>query len=63
MGLFDQLVRTAVNVAITPVAVVQDVAAVAKTALGDSMPKSSHTMEHLERLKREAADGGPDDGQ
>lgn len=56
MGLFDQLVRTVVNVATTPVAVVQDVAAVAKTAIGEPLPPSSYTMEHLERLKREAAD-------
>lgn len=56
MGLFDQLVRTTVNVITTPVAVVQDIAAVANTVVGNPLPESSHTLEHLERLKDEAAD-------
>lgn len=58
MGLFDQLVRTAVNVATIPVAVVRDVAAVASTAIGDELPKQSHAMAHLDKLKEEASDGG-----
>lgn len=56
MSLLGALVRTAVNVAITPVAVVKDVVDVANTMTGKPLPEQSHTMEHLERLKREADD-------
>ena len=56
MKLFGQLMRTAVNVVTTPVAIVQDVVEVSKSMIGEPLPSKSHTMEHLEQLKREAGE-------
>jgi hypothetical protein len=53
MSLFGKLVRTTVNVATLPVAVVHDVVSLAGAI--DNNGKS-HTAEHLERIKREAED-------
>lgn len=51
MSLFGQLVRTAVNVATLPVAVVKDVATMGGIATGKRTP---YTQEHLEKIKDEA---------
>ena len=51
MSLFGQLVRTAVNVATLPVAVVHDAVSLGGAIDNDG---KSHTIEHLERIKREA---------
>ncbi len=53
MSLFGKLVRTAVNVVITPVAIVQDV-----ISLGGSIDNNghSHTLEHLEKIADDAED-------
>ena len=52
MKLFGQVVRTLVNVAAIPVAIVAD----AVTLGGISTDRESYTLEQLERLKREAAE-------
>ncbi len=57
MKLFGQLVRTLVNVATLPVAVVKDVVTLGGTASGKDEP---YTAEALEKLKREAAEDGDD---
>lgn len=57
MSFFGALVRTVVNTATIPVAVVKDVAAVAEAAIGEPLPRQSHTMTHLEKLKDEAESG------
>lgn len=49
MKIFAQLVRTAVNVALLPVAVVKDV-----VTLGNLGEHQTHTQEAIERLKDEA---------
>lgn len=57
MGLFGALVRTAVNVATLPAAVVRDAVTLGGAIDNDG---KSHTAEHLEKIKREAeeeADG------
>ena len=54
MSLFGQLVRTAVNVATLPVAVAKDLVTLAGAIDNNGKP---HTLEHLERIKREAEDG------
>lgn len=51
MKLFGQLVRTAVNVVTLPVAVVRDAVTLGGAIDNDGKP---HTLEHLEKLKREA---------
>lgn len=53
MSIFGALVRTAVNVALTPVAVAHDI-----VSLGGSIDNNgeSHTMEHLQKIKDEAED-------
>jgi hypothetical protein len=56
MKIFGQLIRTAVNIVTIPVPIVQDAAAVARSAIGDPLPEHSKTMEHLETLKREAGE-------
>lgn len=56
MKFFGQLVRTVVNVVTVPVAVAEDALAVAKTTIGEPLPKHSATMEHLEKLKQEAGE-------
>lgn len=50
MKLFGQLIRTAVNTALLPVAVVAD----AVTLGGEMNDHGSYTTEAVERLKREA---------
>jgi hypothetical protein len=51
MTLFGALVRTVVNVVTLPVAVAHDAVSLAGAIDNDG---KSHTLEHLERLKREA---------
>lgn len=51
MKLFGQLIRTVVNVATLPVAVVTDAVTFPARVMDD---KGSATLEHLEKLKREA---------
>lgn len=50
MGIFGAIVRTAVNVATTPLAVVKDVV----TLGGELTDEESATKQHIEKLKREA---------
>jgi len=51
MGLFDSIVRTAVNVATAPVAVAKDVV----TMGGDSISGGkTYTEKKIEQIKREA---------
>lgn len=50
MKLFGQLVRTVVNVAVLPVAVVKDVV----TLGGLLTDERSATVKHVDRIKREA---------
>jgi hypothetical protein len=54
VSLFGALVRTAVNVAALPVAVVAD--AVTLGGVANDRPEGSYTLEAIERLKREAED-------
>ncbi|MCW5591042.1 MAG: hypothetical protein KIS74_02985 [Burkholderiales bacterium] len=56
--LFGALVRTLVNTATIPVAVVKDAASLVETAIGEPLPPRSHTMAHLEKLKDEASTDG-----
>ena len=56
MSLFGALIRTAVNVVTLPVAVAQDVVTLAGAMDNNGKP---HTLDHLERIKREAET--PDD--
>lgn len=58
MKLFGQLVRTAVNIALVPVAVVKDVATLGGIATEEDEP---YTMQALQRLKDEAQEDGDDD--
>lgn len=53
MGLFSAIVKTAINVATTPLAIAYDV-----ISLGGSIDNNgnSHTLEHLEKIKEEAED-------
>jgi len=51
MDLFGQIVRTVVNVALLPCAVVKDLV----TLGGVTLDERPATLEALERLKREAA--------
>ena len=51
MSLFGALVRTAVNIVTIPVAVAHDVVSLGGAIDNDGQ---SHTLEHLERIKREA---------
>ena len=51
MDLFGQIVRTVVNVALLPCAVVKDVI----TLGGVTLDERPATLEAIERLKREAA--------
>lgn len=53
MSLFGALIRTVVNIATTPVAIVRDV-----VSLGGAIDNNgnSHTAQHLEKLKDEAED-------
>lgn len=51
MEIFGQLVRTAVNTALLPVAVVQDVL----TLGGVCTDRESYTVEAVQRLKDEAS--------
>ena len=53
MSLFGQIVRTVINVATLPVAVVKDVA-----TLGGNLTEQdeSYTEQHLDKLKEEAED-------
>lgn len=53
MSLFGQLVRTVVNVATLPVAVVRDAVSLGGVIDNNGTP---HTVEHLEKIKREAED-------
>ena len=56
--LFGQLVRTVVNVALVPVAVVRDVVTLGGTLTGDNNghAKDTATAQALQRIKDEAAD-------
>lgn len=54
MKLFGQLVRTAVNVVLVPVAVAKDVVTLGGMVLGDE--PHCETLEALERLKDEASE-------
>lgn len=54
MKLFGQLVRTAVNVALLPVAVAADAVTLGGVSTDRDKP---YTEEALERLKREAMEG------
>ena len=53
MGLFGALIRTVVNVATLPVAIVKDVVTMGGVAVDRDEP---YTAEALETLKREAED-------
>lgn len=53
MSLFGRIVRTAVNVAVLPVAVVKDVVTIGGT-LNDK--RKPYTTKQLERIKDEAED-------
>ena len=54
MGLFGKLVRTAVNVATLPVAVVKDVVTLGGIATDNH---GSYTAEKLQEIKDESEDG------
>ena len=54
MKLFGQIVRTMVNIALVPVAVIEDVVTLGGTILGDA-PHCT-TAEALQRLKDEASE-------
>jgi hypothetical protein len=51
MKLFGQLVRTVVNTAVLPVAVVKDLYTLGGVATGEDKP---YTVQQLEKLKKEA---------
>lgn len=53
MKIFGQIVRTAVNIATLPAAVVRDAVTLAGTI--DNQGRS-HITEHLERIKRESGE-------
>ena len=53
MKLFGQLVRTAVNMALLPIAVVKDVATLGGVITENGKP---YTTEQLQKLKDEASD-------
>lgn len=53
MKIFGQIVRTAVNVATLPVAVLKDVVTLGGAANGKNRP---YTADALEELKREASE-------
>jgi hypothetical protein len=53
MKLFGQLVRTVVNTALVPVAVVKDVLTLGGVATGEHKP---YTVQQIERLKDEAGE-------
>lgn len=53
MKLFGQLVRTVVNVALLPVAVVKDVVTLGGIASENGKP---YTVEQLQKLKDEASE-------
>jgi hypothetical protein len=57
MKLFGQIVRTTVNVAMLPVAVVKD----AVTLGGNLTDERSAVLEAIERLKRESDEDWSDD--
>jgi len=57
MKLFGQLVRTMVNVATLPVAVVHDAITLCGALDGSARP---HTADHLDKLKREAEEEAGD---
>ena len=59
MKFFGQLIRTVVNTALVPVAVVKDVVTLGGTALGDE--PHCETLEAIERLKDEASEEWDDD--
>ena len=50
MGLFGALVRTVINVAVTPLPMLKDVVTLGGTIDGNG----SYTLEHLEKIKQEA---------
>ena len=50
MKLFGQLTRTAINLALLPVAIVKDVVTLGNIVSGDS----PYTVQQLEKLKEEA---------
>ena len=58
MKLFGQFVRTIVNTAMLPVAVVKDVATLGGVATDERKP---YTVQALEQLKREAQEDDDDD--
>lgn len=53
MSLFGKVVRTVVNTALLPVAVVKDVGTLCGVATGQAKP---YTMQQLEQIKEEAED-------
>lgn len=55
MGLFDSLIRTAVNVATLPVAVAVDVIEAPFKAVDGQVPGTT-TAKHLERIKDDLLD-------
>lgn len=55
MKLFGQLIRTVVNVALLPVAVVKDVYTLGGVATDNGEP---YTLEALKKLKDEASEEG-----
>ena len=57
MTFFGALVRTVVNTATLPVAVLRDVATFGGAFDNEGRP---HTLDHLEKLKREAEEEAPD---
>lgn len=57
MKIFGQIVRTIVNVATLPVAIVKDVTTLGGTLTGDNRDYSAggtHTAKKLEQIKEEA---------
>lgn len=53
MSLFAQIVRTAVNVATLPVAIIRDAISLAGATDNNGRP---HTADQLDKIKREASD-------
>lgn len=53
MSLFGKVIRTAINTATLPVAVVKDVFTIGGVA---RYPKGSYTVEQLQKIKDEAED-------
>ena len=56
MKLFGQLVRTVVNTALLPVAIVKDVCTLGGVSVDEEKP---FTVQQIEKIKREASEEQP----